>query len=228
MTSLLRRLVLASAALLLLASCGDSNSPDESGDAPAPTPTVSGSGSGSTPPSRDPDKSEKPDATDDTGATGERVARERFCPDLDPGEIGSKLGLDGLEVVVDTEPGQGGSQYWTCTIGQSTGTSVGVTLNILDAAADPSSVAATLNSFSTSLGPENCTDVGDEALGPGTRGVDCSGTSSGTGFTMVARAVVVGGTQIECLLASYGPDDLANLQRSAPDICALFRAQVVH
>ncbi len=199
MTSLLQRLALASAALLLLASCSDSDSPDGS---------------------------EKPDTTENAGTTGATVARERFCSDIDPEEIGSVLGIDGLEVVVDTEPGQA-SPYWTCTIGQASGTSIGVTMNLLDAQADPATVAATLDDYASGLGPENCTDLRDESLGAGTRGVDCSGTSSGTSFTMVARAAVVGGTQIECLLASYRADDLADLQVAAPEICGLFRERVV-
>jgi hypothetical protein len=194
-----KRLALAGATILFLASCSDSDSRDGS---------------------------EKPDATENPGTTGETVARERFCPDIDPEEIGSILGIDGLEVVVDTEPGEA-SPYWTCTIGQASGTSMGVTMNLLDAEADPATAAATLDDYASGLGPENCTDLRDETLGPGTRGVDCSGTSSGTSFTMVARAVVVGGTQIECLLASYRADDLADLQAAAPEICGLFRDRVV-
>ena len=199
MTSLLQRLALASAALLLLASCSDSDSPGGS---------------------------EQPDATENPGSTGDTVAHERFCPDIDPEEIGSILGIDGLEVVVDTEPGQA-SPYWTCTIGQASGTSIGVTMNLLDAEADPATVASTLDDYASGLGPENCTELGDETLGAGTRGVDCSGISSGTSFTMVARAAVVGDTQIECLLASYRADDLADLQAAAPEICGLFRDRVV-
>jgi hypothetical protein len=199
MTALLQRLALASAALLLLASCSDSDSPDSS---------------------------EKPDASENADSTGGTVAHERFCPDIDPEEVGSILGVDGLEVVVDTEPGQP-SPYWTCTIGQASGTSIGVTMNLLDADANPATVAATLDDYASGLGADNCTNLRDETLGAGTRGVDCSGTSSGTSFTMVARAVVVGGTQIECLLASYRADDLGDLQAAAPEICGLFRDRVV-
>jgi hypothetical protein len=100
-------------------------------------------------------------------------------------------------------------------------------MNLLDAESDPETVAATLDDYASGLGPENCTNLDDETLGAGTRGVDCSGTSNGTSFTMVARAVVVGGTQIECLLASYRADDLADLQAAAPEICGLFRDRVV-
>lgn len=205
---MLQRFALAGAALLILSSCGGSDSTDE------PTTRVSPGESSTTAP------------TEGTGDAGETVARERFCPELDPEEIGSILGIEGLETVVDTEPGER-SPYWTCTIGQTTGSSLGVTLNLLDAEASSATVTSTLDNYASSLGPQSCADVGDEALGAGTRGVDCSGTSSGTGFTLVARAIAIGGTQIECLMASYSADDLTTLRAAAPEICALFRDLVV-
>ncbi len=233
MTSPLRRLALAGAAVLILSSCGGADDPET---APTSDATDSSTESSTAPPvapSDDPTgkprKSDRPDAPKDsteTEDTEETVTRARFCSDIDPALLGRILDLDGLKTVVDTVPGQG-SPYWTCTIAQTTGTSVGITMNILDEAADPSSVAGFLNTLATSFGPSNCTNVGDEALGAGTGGIDCSGTSSGTGFTMVARAAIVGGTQIECLLASYGADDLASLRAAAPEVCGLFRARVV-
>jgi hypothetical protein len=235
MTPFLRRLALAAASALLLASCGDSDDPD---DASAPEPAdVSSETSGAAPTD---DATEGTDGTPSKGTdkadTGGAVTRDKFCSGIDPQQVSDLIGVDDLAVIGDYAPGDeisGGagaaptvSQTWTCTIGQQSG-SIGVTFNIGNFEAKPKDGGAALTNLSGVLGAENCAAVDDEALGSGTSGIDCSGTISGTGFAMAARSVVVDGTELDCQLASSGSEDIESLSRAAPEVCALFLDAVV-
>lgn len=247
MSRSLQRLAVAAATVLLLTSCGS----DDSGDDSDTAATSSSSESSTTQSTDDPAAPDATSGTDGTGAdpdgtessggdSASSVARAPFCADIDPGGVGEILGLDGLSVIAQAEPGQevtpapGGtpvqSQTWSCTIGQTSGSSIAVTWNLGSAAAQPNDANAIVASVTGSLDPKNCKKLNDDSLGAGTRGADCSGSTDkagGIGFTLVARALVVDSTLLECYLASTSPDDLGDLKAAAPEICALFHDRVV-
>jgi hypothetical protein len=239
MSSLLQKLAVSVATVLLLASCGDSG---DSGDSPAGE-----SGSGSDPSSSAPsegsgdggaDSPEGSDGSDGDGSDGEgTVAREAFCDRIDPTQVADLLGIDEAQVIADYAPGDEiptgtdaapiVSPSWTCTVGTTDGGSVGATWNVGDTDATPKDVVAALQRQSLALGKDSCSDAEDDVLGPDTRAIDCGGTVGGTSFTLAARSAVVDGTQLDCSIASTRGDDLEVLVAAIPEICGLFVDVVV-
>lgn len=242
MSRSLLRFAVAAAAVLALTSCG-SDEPDGSGAAPESpsSSTASTTGPAATDAPGAPGSSDgEPGETgsgDDDGAT---VTRAPFCAEMDPGEVGDLLGLNGLDVIGQQEPGQeitpipGGTpvqaQSWSCTIGRATDSPLGITWNVGAGEAGPKDANAVIASATGSLDPKNCTKLNDDSLGDDTRGADCAGTTEkagGTGFTLVTRAAVVDGALLECLLASVDPRDLAAFTQAAADVCGMLVDQVV-
>lgn len=179
------------------------------------------------------EETEGTDPTDgpDPG-TGTGVRKQRYCSDIDPGSVAEVLDLEEAEILVDREPEAGAPQVWTCTIGQPTGGLTGVTGTLHDGRARKADLAETLKDERAAFGSENCEAADDEAMGAGTRGIDCrregSGTDSSTiGFAAVSRARIVDDTLLECLIASASADDLAELVAAPPEACALFLEVVV-
>lgn len=241
MSSLPPKLALATATVLLLVSCGDTDPPDPSGDSSTPESTAS-SGAAEESPSAgstaDPnDRSSASPAETGTPAPGGAVTRGEFCGDLDPTQVGEILGISGAEVIGSYAPGDeipsgtdGApivSPHWTCTIGTTTDNAIGATWNVGSSDATSKEMSANLRRQSATLGAENCSSVTDETLGSDTRGIDCSRTFDGTAIALAARSNLVDGTQIDCSIASTGRGDLDALVEALPEVCDLFYDVVV-
>lgn len=226
----------AATTLLLLTSCG-SDDPDDGDSTPSSSASATDESTGDAPDATDTEGSEPEGNGKDDGRT---VARAPFCDALDPDQVGDLLGLDDLSVVDQQEPGQeitpipGGTpvqaESWSCTIGRNAMPPLGITWNVGGGEAEPDDAEAVIASATGGLDPANCTQVTDRTLGKRTRGVDCAGSTDQAGvegFTLVARAAVVDGALLECMLASVSQDDLATFRDAAPQVCGLFLDQVV-
>lgn len=214
----------AVATVALLAGCGGEDEPVAAPETGSSESSDGPSEPSSSEPAGRAGRSQSPGAPDGV-EEARTVAREAFCSELDPEAIAAALGLDDVQVLVD-EGSTPEAPRWACTIGQSSGSSVGVTWTLHDRNARAADIRATLDTQLAALGADNCEAVADTALGAGTQGVDCDRGGSGSdaasmGFAAVSRAAVVDDTLLECFLASTSADDLSRLTTAAPAVCGM-------
>lgn len=239
LTGLAVIVIAIAAALVIAGGDDDDGGADDTAASGASDPTVSSQPSHEAKP--EPTKAPKKDKGDKSerpNEAGPTVARQRFCPDLDPDAVSDTLGRDGLVVLADHRPGdsyplgagQGDavSEQWTCTIGEESGTALAVTWSIWGEPASQKLLDARLSSQQAQLGGEACASTADDALGPETSGIDCAPEQDGStpAFAAVSRMAVVGDSLLECFLGSTDTDDMPTLQAAAPELCGMFLSAV--